>query len=283
MRWGGGPGLRGWVGAGLCAMVGLAAALGPVLPGEAAARPDFVSPLAPPSSVHWCGTDDLGRDVLARVLAAGRVSLLVALGSVGGAVLAGVPLGLACGYFGGWVDRIGMRLVDVLLAFPGMLLALGITAATGASAGHAALAIGVVNLPVFARLARTQARTLRGLDYVAAARAGGRSEAAILLRCIAPNAATPLLVQAGVGLAGAMLMESYLSFLGLGVQPPEPSWGGMLRDALGFLDEAEWLAWFPGLALFLAVLGINLLTDAVRDRLDPRMAQPVSAAWRGSA
>lgn len=266
-RLGGGRGLAGLVLAGLAVA---AVAIGPALAPFAADRPDFMATLLPPAGAHPFGTDDLGRDVLSRVLGGGRVSLLVALGGVGGAALFGAPLGLACGFLGGWTDRAVMRLVDILLAFPGVLLALGITAALGASAGTVALAIAVVNLPVFARIARAEALGLRQREFVIAARAVGRTEGGILLRTVAPNALSPLLVQGTVLLASAILTESYLSFLGLGVQPPTPSWGNMLHDALGFLDQAEWLAWFPGLALFVVVLGFNLLGDGLRDGLDPR-------------
>lgn len=263
-------GARGLVGLALVVLAVAAAAGGPGLVPFDADRPDFAATLLPPAGAHPFGTDDLGRDVLARILGGGRVSLLVAVCGVGGAALLGAPLGLACGFLGGWTDRVAMRLVDILLAFPGILLALGITAALGASAATVALAVAVVNLPVFARIARAEAASLRHREFVIAARAVGRTEGAILFRTLAPNALSPLLVQGTVLLAAAMLTESYLSFLGLGVQPPTPSWGNMLRDALGFLDQAEWLAWFPGLALFAVVLGFNLLGDGLRDGLDPR-------------
>jgi peptide/nickel transport system permease protein len=211
--------------------------------------------------------------VLARIFVGGRVSLLVALGSVFGASALGAPIGLVCGMLGGWTDRVLMRCMDVLLAFPGILLALGVAAALGASATNAALAIAVVNLPVFARLARAQARIVTQMDYVAAARATGLGTAAILRRHVAPNAIAPVLVQATLLLASSILTESYLSFLGLGVQPPTPTWGNMLRDATGFLDQSVWLACFPGAAIFATVLGFNLLGDGLRDRLDPRDAQ----------
>jgi peptide/nickel transport system permease protein len=267
-------GARGLLGLLLVLAMLLGAGAGPLLAGYDADAADFAATLQPPSPAHPLGTDDLGRDVLARVLAGGRTSLAVAILGVGAAALLGVPLGLACGFLGGWLDAVAMRGVDVLLAFPGILLALGITSALGASAGTVAAAIAVVNLPVFARVARTQGAGLRTVDYVAAARAVGRTDGAILLRTVAPNALSPILVQASVLLAGAILTESYLSFLGLGVQPPTPSWGGMLRDAVGFLDQAEWLAWFPGAALFAAVLGFNLLGDGLRDGLDRRTLAP---------
>jgi peptide/nickel transport system permease protein len=263
---------RSALGCVLLAVMALAAWLGPWLWHFNAEQPDFVAILDGPSRAHPFGTDDLGRDVLARIFLGGRVSLMVALGSVVGACAVGAPIGLVCGVLGGWTDRVLMRCMDVLLAFPGILLALGITAALGASASNAALAIAVVNLPVFARLARAQARIVAELDYVSAARATGLTTWAILRRHIAPNAVAPVLVQATLLLASSILTESYLSFLGLGVQPPTPTWGNMLRDATGFLDQQPWLACFPGAAIFATVLGFNLLGDGLRDRLDPRDA-----------
>ena len=248
----------------------LAAAFGPMLSTYAPENPDFLATLAPPSAMHWLGTDDLGRDILARILYGARVSLLVGLSSVSGALLLGLPIGLVAGYAGGWTDSVLMRCMDVLLAFPGILLALGITAALGASLANTILAIAVVNLPVLARVARGQALAVRGLDFVTAERALGFREATILWRCVLPNTLSPILVQSSVLLASSIITEAYLSFLGLGVQPPIPSWGNMLHDAVGFLDQAAWLAWFPGAAIFLTVLGFNLLGDGLRDRLDPR-------------
>jgi peptide/nickel transport system permease protein len=248
----------------------LAALLAPALPLPPPEAPDFMATLAAPSTTHLLGTDDLGRDTLSRILAGARVSLLVGVASVAAALLLGGTVGLLAGFFGGWVDTLLMRCMDVLLAFPGILLALGITASLGASLTNTVVAIAVVNLPVMARVARGQAMALRGLDYVNAQRALGFGPMVILWRAILPNALSPILVQASVLLASSIITESYLSFLGLGVQPPTPSWGNMLRDAIGFLDQAPWLAWFPGLAIFLTVLGFNLLGDGVRDGLDPR-------------
>jgi peptide/nickel transport system permease protein len=259
---------RAALGLALVAFVLLGALAAPLLPG--AETPDFMATLAVPDAAHWLGTDDLGRDTLSRILAGARVSLLVGLSSVGAALLLGGAIGLLAGFFGGWVDMVLMRLMDVLLAFPGILLALGITAALGASVTNTVIAIAVVNLPVLARVARGQALALRELDYVKAQQALGFSPITILWRAVLPNALSPILVQASVLLAASIITESYLSFLGLGVQPPTPSWGNMLRDAIGFLDQAPWLAWFPGIAIFLTVLGFNLLGDGLRDRLDPR-------------
>ena len=254
-------------------LIGLAvlgALLAPLLPLPGPEAPDFLATLAPPGGAHQLGTDDLGRDTLSRILAGARVSLLVGLASVAAALVIGGTLGLLAGFLGGWVDTLVMRVMDVLLAFPGILLALGVTAALGASLGNTVIAIAAVNLPVLARVARGQALALRGLDYVKAQEALGFGSMTILWRAVLPNALSPILVQASVLLASSIITESYLSFLGLGVQPPVPSWGNMLRDAIGFLDQAPWLAWFPGLAIFLTVLGFNLLGDGVRDRLDPR-------------
>lgn len=232
--------------------------------------PDFSAALAPPGAPNWLGGDDLGRDTLSRIIYGARASLLVGFMSVAGALVLGTALGLCAGYFGGIVDAVVMRAMDVLFAFPGILLALGITAALGPSLTNAILAIAVVNLPIFARLARSQALVIRALDYVEAKRALGFGNVDILVRTVLPNAMGPIVVQASLLFASAIITESYLSFLGLGVQPPTPTWGSMLRNAIGFMDTAMWMAWFPGIAIFVTVLGFNLLGDGLRDRLDPR-------------
>ena len=261
---------RSGLGVVLVGLVLVAALFGSVLSPWDAETPDFVATLAAPSAQHWLGTDDLGRDVLARIVVGARVSLLVGLGSVAAALVLGTPIGLVAGYAGGWIDGVLMRCMDVLLAFPGILLALGITAALGASLPVTVAAIALVNLPILARVARGQALALRSLDFVTAERALGFGGGTILRRVVLPNALSPILVQSSVLLASSVITESYLSFLGLGVQPPMPSWGNMLHDAVGFLDQAVWLACFPGVAIFGTVLGFNLLGDALRDRLDPR-------------
>ena len=232
--------------------------------------PDFGAILSPPSAEHWFGTDDLGRDVLSRIIFGARASIVVGVLSVAGALVVGAAAGLAAGFFGRWTDAVIMRVMDVLFAFPSILLALAITAVLGPSLQNAILAIAVVNLPVFARIARAQTMVVRELEYVDAQRALGFGPWAILLRTVAPNIAAPLIVQGSLLFASAIITESYLSFLGLGVQPPAPTWGSMLRNAIGFLDMGPWLAWFPGLAIFLVVLGFNLLGDGLRDRFDPR-------------
>ena len=199
-----------------------------------------------------------------------RASLFVGFVSVSGALVCGIAIGLVAGYRGGWIDAVLMRLTDVIFAFPGILLALAITAALGPSLGNAVLAIAIVNLPIFARIARSQTLVVKSLDYVEAKRALGFGAGNIMLKTVLPNILAPLVVQGSLLFASAIITESYLSFLGLGAQPPTPTWGNLLRNAIGFLDNAPWLAWFSGLAIFITVLGFNLLGDGLQDRLDPR-------------
>lgn len=256
-----------------CLLVGSAVLVGvfaPYLTPYSPDKPDFLAVLAPPSLAHPLGTDDLGRDQLSRVFHGARVSLVVALCSVLSALVLGTLLGSIAGYAGRWADALIMRVMDVIFAFPGVLLALAITAVLGPSLMNAIIAIAVVNLPVFARLARAQTLVVRSLDYVEAKRALGFGPVNILLRTILPNISAPLVVQGSLLFASAIITESYLSFLGLGAQPPTATWGNMLRNSIAFLDLAPWLAWFSGMAIFLTVLGFNLLGDALRDAFDPR-------------
>ncbi|GGH19367.1 peptide ABC transporter permease [Alsobacter metallidurans] len=261
---------RATLGAALVLLAVVLAVAAPVLAPFDPELPDFTAILSGPSATHWFGTDDLGRDVLSRIIYGARASILVGVFSVVGALIVGAVAGLAAGFFGGWTDTLIMRVMDVVFAFPSILLALAITAVLGPSLQNAILAIAVVNLPVFARIARAQTMVVRELEYVDAQRALGFGPWAILARTIAPNIAAPLIVQGSLLFASAIITESYLSFLGLGVQPPAPTWGSMLRNAIGFLDMGPWLAWFPGLAIFVVVLGFNLLGDGLRDRFDPR-------------
>ncbi len=232
--------------------------------------PDFAAVLAPPSLAHLLGTDELGRDVFSRIIFGARVSLFVGFFSVAGALVLGTGLGLVAGYFGGLLGTLIMRVMDVVFAFPSILLALAIAAVLGPSLVNAVLAIAIVNLPVFARIARAQTLVVSQLDFVEAKRALGFGSTNILVRTVMPNMLAPIIVQGSLLFAAAIITESYLSFLGLGAQPPTPTWGNMLRNAIGFLDLAPWLAWFPGAAIFLTVLGFNLLGDALRDIFDPR-------------
>lgn len=254
----------------LVALAILAAIFAPALTPYGPNETDFVAVLQAPSGAHPLGTDDLGRDILTRVLFGARVSLIVGVVSVLASLVVGGLIGAVAGYAAGWTDTIIMRLMDVIFAFPSVLLALAITAVLGPSLGNAILAIAVVNLPVFARIARAQTMVVRSLDFVEAKRALGFGPVNILLRSILPNIAAPMLVQGSLLFAAAIITESYLSFLGLGAQPPTATWGNMLRDAIGFLELAPWMAWFSGLAIFFTVLGFNVVGDAMRDHFDPR-------------
>jgi len=223
-----------------------------------------------PSRSHLFGTDELGRDVLSRVLVAARVSLEVGVVSVGLALLVGVTIGLVAGYYRGWADNALMRCMDVLFAFPVLLLAVAIVAVLGPGLGTAMVAIGVVYAPIFARVTRASVLSVREQVYVRAALSIGASDLRIMRRHVLPNIAAPLIVQTSLSLAFAILSEAALSFLGLGVQPPAPSWGRMLFDGRGFVTDAWWLGVFPGVAILLTVLAFNLVGDALRDVLDPR-------------
>jgi peptide/nickel transport system permease protein len=232
--------------------------------------------LRPPSAEHWLGTDDLGRDTLSRVIYGGQVSLQVGVISVGLALLVGTALGLTAGYWSNsLLDQVIMRAMDGLLAFPALILALAIVAALGPSqAGEIPKpiwAIAIVGIPVYARLTRGQVLSTREQEYVVAARTIGASHVRIMLRHILPNVVAPLIVQASLGIATAMLVEAALSFLGLGVQPPTPAWGSMLDAGRGYLEIDPWLIIGPGAAIFLAVLGFNFVGDGIRDVLDPRL------------
>ena len=224
-----------------------------------------------PADAHnWLGTDDLGRDVLSRVIWGAQVSLLAAVLSVLLAVVAGVPVGLVSGYYRGHLDQVLMRLTDALLAFPFLILAIALAATFGPSLPNATCAIGLAAVPGFVRLTRGQVLAVREEDYVQGARAVGASDLRIFWRYILPNSFAPLMVQATVSIAGAIIAESTLSFLGLGVQPPTPSWGSMLNVAQGFLNQAPWMAWWPGLAIFVTVLAFNVVGDGLHDALDPK-------------
>jgi len=224
----------------------------------------------PPSSLHWFGTDDLGRDVLTRVIYGARASLLAGLISVGIALSVGVPLGLISGYRGGFIDALISRITDAMLACPFLILAIALAAFLGPSLGNAMIAIGVTATPIFIRLTRGQVMSVKVEDYVEAARAMGNPRWRIALFHILPNILPALLVQATLSIAAAIIAEAALSFLGLGQQPPSPSWGSMLNAAQRFLTNAPWMAIWPGLAIFLVVLSLNLLGDGLRDALDPK-------------
>ena len=224
----------------------------------------------PPSAAYWFGTDEVGRDLLSRVIWGGRASLSAGVIAVSIAVGVGVPLGMVAGYLGGWVDAVIGRLTDAMLAVPFLILAIALAAFLGPSLGNAMIAIGVTATPIFVRLARGQVLAARAEDWVEAARAVGNPPVRILVRHIFPNILPPVMVQATLAVASAIIAEASLSFLGLGQQPPSPSWGSMLNTAQRFLTQAPWMAIFPGLAIFMTVLAFNLFGDGLRDALDPR-------------
>jgi peptide/nickel transport system permease protein len=223
-----------------------------------------------PSAQHWFGTDDLGRDVLTRVIFGARASLMAGAISVSIALAIGVPLGLLAGYRGGFIDALISRITDAMLACPFLILAIALAAFLGPSLGNAMIAIGVTATPIFVRLTRGQVMSVKVEDYVEAARAMGNPRWRIALFHILPNIMPALLVQATLSIAAAIIAEAALSFLGLGQQPPAPSWGSMLNAAQRFLTNAPWMAVWPGLAIFLVVLSFNLVGDGLRDALDPR-------------
>jgi peptide/nickel transport system permease protein len=261
----------GLVGGALVGAFVLLAAAAPWLAPYDPVAADFGDVLSSPSPRHLFGTDDIGRDILSRVIYGSRISLEAGLFTVAVALVVGLPLGLAAGFFGGRVDNLIMRGIEVILSFPTLVLALGITAILGPKLIHALFAIGVVFVPHFARLIRAQVLSVKENDYVTAATALGARDVRVVARHILPNCLAPLFVQSTYSVSFAILTEAALSFLGLGTQPPTPSWGIMLASGRGYLEQAPWLGAFPGAAIFLTVLGFNLLGDGLRDALDPRL------------
>ncbi|MBW3557504.1 MAG: ABC transporter permease [Actinobacteria bacterium] len=233
--------------------------------------------LQPPSLDHPFGTDELGRDLFSRVILAVRVSLYVGLVAVGISLVAGVAIGLLAGYYGRWADTLLMRLMDMVFAFPAILLAIAILAVLGPGITNAMIAIGIVYTPIFARVTRGSVLSVREEVYVRAARSLGASDARLILRHVLPNVSGPIIVQASLSLAFAILSEAALSFLGLGVQPPDPSWGRMLLDGRGFLDQAWWMGLFPGVAILVTVMAFNFLGDGLRDALDPKQLSVIES------
>ncbi|ABB15791.1 nickel transporter permease [Carboxydothermus hydrogenoformans] len=229
--------------------------------------------LKPPSSEHLLGTDKLGRDILSRIIFGARISVEIGVISVGLALIVGTLMGLIAGYYGGLLDSFLMRIVDIILAFPSILLAIAITSVLGPSLNNAMIAVGIVMVPSFARVVRSTVLSLKEMEFVEAARAIGATDFTILFRHILPNSMAPIIVQGTMNIGTAILDAAGLSFLGLGAQPPTPEWGAMLVDARELLVKAPWVAFFPGLAIMLNVLGFNLLGDGLRDALDPRLKQ----------
>ncbi|MDF0601233.1 ABC transporter permease [Psychromarinibacter sp. C21-152] len=233
---------------------------------------DYDAVLEPPSSAHWLGTDHLGRDLLSRIIHGSRIAIVVGIAAVGFAVTVGSLLGLAAGYSRGILDEAIMRLVDAILAFPSVLLALGIMAALGPSLTTIIIAIAIGDMPVFARLTRSQVLSVRERDFVVAAQAMGARVPRIIFSHVWPHVTGPILAMATLHVGLAMLTEAGLSFLGLGVQPPTASWGAILRGGFGYIEVAPWISFFAGLAIFLTVLGLSLMGDAIRDLRDLRTA-----------
>ena len=274
---------RAWFGAGVVFTLVLLAVAAPLVARRDPLHIDLINQLSPPSTQHWLGTDIQGRDVWARLVYGARISLSVGIVSQGIALLLGVTLGLIAGFYGKWVDELVMRLADITLAFPTLLLLIAMVAALQPSLGVVFVTIGVVGWAGMARLVRGQVLVVRQLEYVQASRALGGRDVRVILVHVLPGVLAPVIIAATLGVAGAIIAESSLSFLGLGVQPPTPSWGAMIADGrdLSQLRHAPWTSVFPGLAIGAAVLGFNLLGDALRDALDPRATRaaiPRSAA-----
>ena len=255
----------------------VAALLGPQLAPYGYNEVNIPDRLEGPSATHLFGTDDLGRDVFSRVLLGARVSLQVGFVAVGISLTAGTLLGLVAGYYGGRLDDLIMRLMDVLFAFPAMLMAIAVLAILGPGTVNAMVAIGVVYTPIFARVTRASVLSVREEVHVRAARSIGAGDVRLLGLHILPNVLAPIIVQTSISLAFAILSEAALSFLGLGTQPPDPSWGRMLAEGRGYIQQAWWIAVFPGLAIFAVVLSFNVLGDALRDALDPRQKSVIES------
>jgi ABC-type dipeptide/oligopeptide/nickel transport system permease subunit len=260
------------IGLGIIGIIVLLAVFAPVVSPRDPLAIDYAHPAAPPGGGgHRLGTDAVGRDMLSRIIFGTRISLQVGTVAVGIAVTLGVAVGLAAGYYGGVIDGVLMRAVDVFLAFPVIVLAIAIIAVLGPSLINVIVALGLVAWTTYARVVRGQVLVLRELDFVHAARAMGAGDAKILVRHILPNALAPVIVLATLGMATAIIAEAALSFLGLGVQPPTPSWGTMLNEGRAFLRTAPHISTFPGIAIMITVMGFNFLGDGLRDALDPRL------------
>jgi peptide/nickel transport system permease protein len=257
-------------GAAFVLLIVLAAACAPLLTHYDPAKQDLLSRLESPSAQHWLGTDEVGRDVFSRLAFGARISLFVALLGTAGGVIAGTLVGLICGFFGGWTDTLMMRVVDVMYAFPGVLLVILIVSVLGPSLWNLILALTIWGTPTLSRIVRASVLSLKAEDYVLAARTIGADQTRLMLAHLLPNAMAPIIVYATLGVAGSLLTAAGLGFLGLGVQPPTPEWGAMLSDGREYVISAPYLVTFPGLLIFLTVLALNFIGDALRDALDPR-------------
>lgn len=253
------------------ALIILLAVFAPIIARYDVAQINSKARLQAPCAAYWFGTDNFGRDIFSRIVYGAQVSLQVGLVSVGIAAGIGYLFGLAAGFFEGKVESAIMMLMDIIFAFPSILLALLIVAVLGTSVVNTMIAIGIVNIPVFARTVRASVKTVKGTDYIANARSVGLSNSAILFRHITPNSLAPFTVQATLALSGAILTEATMSFLGLGIQPPDPSWGSMLSEARTYMEMAPWMVVFPALFIIFTILSFNILGDALRDALDPKL------------
>ncbi len=263
------------VGGGILVLFIAVAVLAPLLAPQNPMQQDLYGRLQPPSWAHLLGTDDFGRDILSRIIYGSRISLRIGLVAITAALVVGTTLGLWAGYWGGAVDAVIMRFMDLLLAFPSILLAIAIVAVTGPGIDNAIMAVSVVLIPQFARVVRSSVLSVREMAYVEAARAIGAGQARILFVSVLPNCMAPIIVQTTLGLGTAILDAAGLSFLGLGAQPPTPEWGAMLAGGRELLLKAPWVMTFPGLAIFTVVLALNLFGDGLRDALDPKTIREV--------
>jgi peptide/nickel transport system permease protein len=248
----------------------LMAILAPILPLADPLKSNFLAIRKPPSELYWFGTDELGRDQVSRLFYGAQTSLLAGIVSVSIALAIGIPFGLAAGWYGGWIDIVISRVTEALLACPLLILAIAFAAILGPSLTNAMIAIGLSAVPIFIRLVRGQVMTVKAEDFVEGARSIGARNLRLMLIHVLPNTLSPIIVQATLFMAQAIILEAALSFLGLGQQPPSPSWGQMLNVAKNFMEQAPWMSVAPGVAIFLAVLGFNLLGDGLRDALDPK-------------
>ncbi len=255
----------------ILSLMGIAALFGPQLSPYDPDLMDFTATFAPPSPTHLFGTDEFGRDIFSRVLYGAAVSYRVAFVAVFISATLGVLLGAVAGYAGGWLDELVMRFMDVLFAFPAVLLAITVMAILGRGVTNAMIAIAIVYIPIFARVTRGAVISVKGRDFVSAARALGQNSGAIVFKHVLPNALGPVIVQTSLSLAFAILAEAALSYFGLGTQPPDASWGRMLSEGRAYFAQAPWMGIFPGLAIMLSVMGFNFVGDGLRDLLDPRL------------
>lgn len=261
------------IGFSIILLIVITAILAPLIATHSPTAQSITDRYLAPSSAHYLGTDELGRDIFSRLIYGTRISIQIAVISVGISLIIGVALGGIAGYFGRWIDQVIMRMIDMLMAFPSILLAIALVAVLGPGLRNAMIAVGIVGIPQFARIVRSTVMSVKETEYIEAARVIGAKHGRILFQHILPNSLAPIIVQASLGMGTAILDAAGLSFLGLGAQPPSPEWGAMLSDGRAALQTAPWVVAFPGLAIFLFVLGFNLFGDGLRDALDPRLKE----------